>query len=193
MFDVSGIEEYKKKLEALQQGLDRVCRDSIAEMQQRVFRDAVKNTPVGDYKKDNLPEIYKRGNTKTGAKAGDVKVDKYGNPKRSNLKMVSFKTRDGKAVSFKAKSVRIGGTLRKGWRAPAPFRMGEEYVGEVYNSVPYAEYVEYGHRIVNRRKETKGWKKGVFMMTNAVKKVSAHEEQIVEGRLSALIKELGLE
>nr|DAH26040.1 MAG TPA: putative tail component [Bacteriophage sp.] len=66
------------------------------------------------------------------------------------------------------------GTLRKGWDA-SPVNDIDDSTKQVVisNQVPYAEYVEYGHRTANHKK----WVEGQFMATRSAQIVQAHAEQ----------------
>ena len=61
------------------------------------------------------------------------------------------------------------GDLRDGWRTDV-YRRGNSYEIHVYTIMDYAEYVEFGHRIVAKipgspAYRTVGWQEGRFMLT----------------------------
>lgn len=64
------------------------------------------------------------------------------------------------------------GFMRRSWRsAPAIKSKSGEVVKSLVNSANYSEFVNYGHRIVNKNGETVGWVKGQFMLEKAIGKV----------------------
>lgn len=62
----------------------------------------------------------------------------------------------------------LSGDLRIGWRASRIYKSNKGISKTLYNIMDYAEYVNYGHRIVNKAKETLGWVKGKFILEKAV-------------------------
>jgi hypothetical protein len=85
---------------------------------------------------------------------------------------VNFTTKEGKAVSFTTKTVKVGGFMRKSWRsAPAVKSKSGGVTKSIVNNAFYSPYVNYGHRIVNSKGETVGWVKGQFMLEKAMTKV----------------------
>lgn len=59
--------------------------------------------------------------------------------------------------------------MRKSWRStPAVKSKSGEVTKSLVNSMDYSEYVNYGHRIVNKNGETTGWVKGQFMLEKAI-------------------------
>ena len=59
--------------------------------------------------------------------------------------------------------------MRKSWRsAPAVKSKSGEVTKSLVNSADYSSYVNYGHRIVNKFGETKGFVKGQFILEKAV-------------------------
>lgn len=66
----------------------------------------------------------------------------------------------------------ISGFMRKSWRsAPAVKSKAGGVTKSMVNSADYSEYVNYGHRIVNKAGETIGFVKGQFMLEKAINKV----------------------
>lgn len=76
------------------------------------------------------------------------------------------------------------GFMRKSWRsAPAVKNKANEVTKTIVNTADYAEYVNYGHRIVNKKGETVGFVKGHYMLEKALGQaekelVQAFEEEI---------------
>ena len=71
----------------------------------------------------------------------------------------------------------VTGFMRRSWAASPTKKTGNGAEKELYNTAFYAPYVNYGHRIVNRKGETVGWVPGKFILEKAVSKV---EKQLVE-------------
>lgn len=84
---------------------------------------------------------------------------------------VSFTTADGEEVSFAANEGKHGGNLRKNWQLSRVFSDGGNFKILIFNPVYYAEYVEKGHRIVNRHGEQIGWAEGYFMATISIEEI----------------------
>jgi hypothetical protein len=76
------------------------------------------------------------------------------------------------------------GFMRKSWRsAPAVKNKANEVTKTIVNTADYAEYVNYGHRIVNKKGETVGFVKGHYKLEKALGQaekelVQAFEEEI---------------
>ena len=80
----------------------------------------------------------------------------------------------------KSRPGHVGGTLRESWRATRAKKTGNGIEKGLENNVYYAPYVNYGHRVVNRAKETVGWVAGKFMLEQT--------EKFVWKRLSELFR-----
>ena len=72
------------------------------------------------------------------------------------------------------------GVLRRSWKTSRIKKTANGVEKELQNNVYYAPYVNYGHRVVNRAKETVGWVVGKFMLEQA--------EKFVWKRLSELFR-----
>lgn len=73
----------------------------------------------------------------------------------------------GVAIAKKNTNV-VTGFMRRSWRsAPAVKSKTGEVTKSLVNSADYSEYVNYGHRIVNKLGETVGWVKGQFILEKA--------------------------
>lgn len=81
---------------------------------------------------------------------------------------------------------KIGGTLRKGWHSKKEGANSRT----VYNDVDYAEYVEYGHRIMGGegRSEQVGWQEGRFMLTKAESEAEPKVARYAKKKLEDLLK-----
>lgn len=105
-----------------------------------------------------------------------------------------YTAEDGTEMTFGED--RVGGTLRRGWKIdPQVNKDGNKYSVDVFNSVEYAPYVEYGHRQqVGRfvpqigKRLKKGWVNGRFMMTISVDELEAMKSKLVEKRLNDYLK-----
>lgn len=102
---------------------------------------------------------------------------------------VRFVTSDGTEVSFDV-TPRTGGGLRDGWKATQASKDGNVYTAIVFNNVEYAQYVEYGHRLVNRKREVVGWQEGVFMLTESEEELKRELDGIIEKKLAAFLGDL---
>lgn len=98
--------------------------------------------------------------------------------------LVQFTTKDKKEVTFTPHTGKQGGTLRRGWDIGGVTKKGDLYEVEITNSVDYASYVEYGHRMVNNA----GWVGGRFMMTISEKELDQQGPAIIDRRLTDFLK-----
>lgn len=87
-------------------------------------------------------------------------------------KMVEFTTKDGVHVSFTTNSTRVGGFLKKSWYVTPTKKTSKSVEKEMANKADYSSYVNYGHRVVNRKGVTVGFVKGNFMLEKAMNKVN---------------------
>lgn len=78
------------------------------------------------------------------------------------------------------------GTLQKGWRVGSIEKQGNDYVVTIYNSVDYANFVEYGHGTRNH----KGWVQGEFMMTISERELQAITPQLINKKVDEWLKEV---
>ena len=90
--------------------------------------------------------------------------------------VVDFYTRSGEHVHFTTSISRVGGMMRKSWDTSPTTKARGRVEKELFNTMYYAPYVNYGHRIVQGG-VTKGWVKGQFMLERAIKKV---EKELVQ-------------
>ena len=111
-------------------------------------------------------------------------IDKYRKELRTMLDDISEidKRVLDKAVNIgladaKSNTPVVTGFMRRSWATSPTKKTGNGAEKELYNTAYYAPYVNYGHRIVNRKGETVGWVPGKFILEKAVSKV---EKQLVE-------------
>jgi len=69
------------------------------------------------------------------------------------------------------------GFMRKSWSVTPTKKTASGVEKELVNTAHYAIYVNYGHRIVNRKGETVGWVPGKFILEKAINKV---DQQLVK-------------
>lgn len=70
----------------------------------------------------------------------------------------------------------ITGFMKKSWRsAPAVKSKGGGVTKSMVNSADYSEYVNYGHRIVDKEGITVGWVDGQYMLEKAI----SHTEKVM--------------
>ena len=83
-------------------------------------------------------------------------------------KVLNKSVNKGVAIAKKNTNV-VSGVMRRSWRsAPAVKSKSGEVTKSLVNSADYSEYVNYGHRIVNKLGETVGWVKGQFILEKAI-------------------------
>lgn len=106
------------------------------------------------------------------------------------LRKVIKRTKPG---VYPKSSGKRGGTLRRGWTGgqnaanvlpylEVHYLFGQ-YVINVENPVPYASYVEYGHRT----RGGKSWVPGKFMMTISAEEVERDAPKILERKLAKML------
>lgn len=72
----------------------------------------------------------------------------------------------------------VTGFMQKSWRAtPAVKAKTGGVTKSMDNTADYSSYVNYGHRIVNKKGETVGFVKGQFMLEKAIHKVDKNLEK----------------
>ena len=65
----------------------------------------------------------------------------------------------------------VTGFMRRSWHVMPTKETPQGVEKELINSADYSSFVNYGHRVVNRKGETVGWVKGQFILEKAVNKV----------------------
>ena len=109
----------------------------------------------------DLGESARRVITQMSGKGLEITLKKT--PVGQYPSVVSFTTKEGKAVSFRV-AHKEGGTLYQGWMDGGTRRVGNGYESRYYNNTFYVIYVNNGHRVVNRKGITVGYKEGVRML-----------------------------
>jgi len=102
-------------------------------------------------------------------------IDKRVLNKAVNIGLADAK-RNTPVGQYPPSSGRVGGFLRKSWHVTRTKQTPEGVEKELINTADYAPFVNYGHRIVNKKGETVGFVKGQFILEKAVGKV---EKEIV--------------
>jgi len=65
----------------------------------------------------------------------------------------------------------VTGFMRRSWHVMPTKKTSQGVEKELINSADYSSFVNYGHRVVNKKGETVGWVKGQFILEKAVNKV----------------------
>ena len=87
-----------------------------------------------------------------------------------------------------------GGTLRQKWDVGNVIREGDAYYVDIINPVPYAIYVEYGHRGVYVPKigkvlhVDKRWTEGRFMLTISEEELQKSAPRILQNKLKGFME-----
>ena len=86
------------------------------------------------------------------------------------------------------------GELRRNWQV-SNIRFFERFcVVEIYNSTEYAEYVEFGHRLVRKTKNGDKkfirWVPGKFMLTISTRELENMKDRIVRRKVEEWLKEV---
>ena len=69
------------------------------------------------------------------------------------------------------------GFMRKSWGVSPTRKTATGVEKDLFNTADYSSFVNYGHRVVNRKGETVGFVKGKFILEKAVGKV---DKQLVK-------------
>lgn len=111
-------------------------------------------------------------------------VGQYTNP-------VEFYTRKGVHVVFNTSATRVGGLMRKGWRAtPAIKKKGGGVQKFLVNNVDYSAYVNDGHVIRNKKGgPVKGFVKGQHMLEKTVKYIDKQLEKEFNSEIDRIKRE----
>lgn len=81
------------------------------------------------------------------------------------------------------------GLLRESWDLGPIIKKGNHYEVKIMNSVDYAQYVEYGHRLVTKG-VTVGWVEGQFMLTIAEDEVVKRMDRIIQLETEKYLEEM---
>lgn len=192
------LKQFQKELEQIQQKeLDAFLTSCTKDLAARLLAQVIKRTPTGNY-------------------SGDAYITKTGKERHRNYKTVRFTAKgkggEEKAVTFRAKVTKKGGTLKRGWTSKTHEeaasrngtadpnqseineyldgvrieKTGREYRITIINPVSYASYVEFGHR----KRNHKGWVPGRFMLTIPEKNIREAAPGILEKKLKKWLEEM---
>lgn len=93
-----------------------------------------------------------------------------------DIKIMNKAVNEGVRVAKENTNV-ISGFMRRSWRsAPAVKSKNGGVTKSLVNSADYSEFVNYGHRIVNKSGETVGWVPGQYILEKAIHKVEKQLE-----------------
>lgn len=166
--DLKGFKELSKDLEKINGEIQWFIVELANEIAARLLRKVIKRTPVGIYGKQ-IPvtkKIYRY-------EVIQGETTRNGKPKKRRIDTGRTKT------VMQSTSSKTGGTLRRGWDIGPVIKSGETYSVEIFNSVEYASYVEFGHRTRNH----KGWVPGQYMLTISEEEMKNDLERIIQNKL----------
>lgn len=87
---------------------------------------------------------------------------------------------------YPVSSGKVGGTLKNGWQIGDIQRSGNTVSVEVFNPVPYAHFVEFGHKTPN----ASGWVNGRFMLKLSAQELQAITSEIVLNSIDKYLSQL---
>ena len=79
------------------------------------------------------------------------------------------------------------GHLKGAWGLAKIYKQGGNYIAEIVNTMPYATFVEYGHRTVNG-----GWVEGRFFVKYAIDDLERVSQSLFDRITVRKFEELGL-
>lgn len=94
-------------------------------------------------------------------------------------KILTEATADG-LNDIKANTPVDTGFLRRSWRKSPTVKSAKGVGTSITNNADYATYVNYGHRIVNKKGETVGFVKGLYMLENAKDRIEKNIRRLFE-------------
>lgn len=172
--DPHEFKKFCKKAQKFPVDFDRVFDKGLKDLSGRLLRKVIKKTPVGKSmtgmitKKDKSGEYIKY---KRGVNKGQYKLSK--------------------AVTH------TGGNLRRSWYTTKVMNLPSGKRVFIYNTAPYARYVEYGHRQTPGRfvpaigkRLKKSWVEGRFMLTKSANEIDLIKEKVLENILNKEIKKV---
>ncbi len=197
--DFKALKELEERIDKLEQvDFDRFCRETAAELADRLLAKVKKRTPVGkvpadifDKRKDSV-KVKVAASQTVRQKVGDGYVEYQ----RKVMRTRSFLTRDA-AIYQQYWSGYKGGTLRGAWTILPIEKQGNTYVATIVNNTEYASYVEFGHRqrpgryvpALGKRLKA-NWVKGRFMLTISEQELENQLPKLLEKKLYAFLKEV---
>ena len=96
-----------------------------------------------------------------------------------DAKILTMATADG-LNDIKSNTPVVTGFLRKSWRKSPTVKSAKGVRTSITNNADYALYVNYGHRIVNRKGETVGFVKGLYTLENAKDRIEKNLRKLFE-------------
>ena len=108
----------------------------------------------------------------------------------SARRVVTAQANAGMAAAKRGTPVKTG-HLRRSWRRDKTRRVGNAHVSGYSNNVEYGQYVNYGHRTVNKAKETTGWVEGRFMLEKGVNAAERQLPALFDAEINRIKRELG--
>lgn len=96
-----------------------------------------------------------------------------------DAKILTMATADG-LNDIKSNTPFVTGFLRKSWRKSPTVKSAKGVGTSITNNADYATYVNYGHRIVNKKGETVGFVKGLYMLENAKDRIEKNIRRLFE-------------
>ncbi len=83
------------------------------------------------------------------------------------------------------------GHLRRNWKRDKTRKVGNAHISGYSNNVVYGQYVNYGHRAVNKAKETTGWVEGRFMLEKGVNAAERQLPALFDAEIDRIKRETG--
>jgi len=80
------------------------------------------------------------------------------------------------------------GHLRRNWFFRKALVTGDNYFTIIGNNIEYAPYIEYGHRIVNRKGQTIGFVEGHYMLQKNIDIINKQMSRRLADFLDDLLK-----
>lgn len=87
---------------------------------------------------------------------------------------------------------KVGGFMKKSWRSAPAVKSKGVVTKSMVNSANYSSFVNYGHRVVNRKGETVGYVKGKFMLEKAIGHIERKLVKNFEIEVERVNKEHGI-
>ena len=81
--------------------------------------------------------------------------------------------------------------IRDSWKRDKTRKVGNAHISGYSNNVVYGQYVNYGHRAVNKAKETTGWVEGRFMLEKGVNAAERQLPALFDAEIDRIKRETG--
>lgn len=108
----------------------------------------------------------------------------------SARRVVTAQANAGRHVTVRETPYKTG-WLKHNWRRDKTRKVGNAHVSGYSNNVEYGQYVNYGHRTVNKAKETTGWVEGRFMLEKGVNAAERQLPALFDAEISRIKRETG--